>query len=229
MAIFFSFLLYRGMVKWSNIKTFDGYNLKFPQTMQLKDGLVAKFDEFSQIISVRKGERELGYDMLIKSKDRIKCVDIEVQPEFKRRGIGGLLHAISVMMMKENKAKNIYLDALPQAIRFHFNKGFRTDCTNKENAYIYMNSIIRSNTPFEDLKISAKKLMFKLTSGGKEAIKEADKLYDTYLSRVIHNNISIDDANLPATLCMDLKNKDLKKHGDFYNGILESFGIDYRI
>ncbi len=217
------------MIKWSNIKTSDGFNLKFPQTMQLKDGLVAKFDEFSQIISIRNSEKELGYDMLIKSKDRIKCVDMEVKPEFKRRGIGGLLHAISVMMLKENKAKNIYLDALPEAIRFHFNKGFRTDATNKENAYIYLNSILKSNTPFEDLKISAKKLMFKLTSGNKEAIKEVDRLYDTYLSRVIQNNISIDDAKLPATLCMDLKNKDLKNHRDFYNGILENFGIDYQI
>lgn len=221
------FILYSDMIKWNSIKTSDGFNLKFPQKLTTGRRITPTFDEYSQIISVKENGIQLGRDMLIKEKERIKCVDIEVNQDSRKKGIGGLLHAISVMMMKENKSKNIYLDSLPEAIKFHFNKGFRTDCANQGNARICLNSVITSNTVFEDLKIQAKNLSRSL--GDKSSIDNVNKLYDEYLRRVIQCGISVKDAALPKTLPMDLKLKDLKQHAEMYNGILEKFGIDYTI
>ena len=226
------FFFYTGTMKpvWNSIKTREGFPLRFPQKMQLKDGLVAEFDEFMQMFTVRDSRNlELGSDMLRREKDAIKCVDIEVTPFAREKGIGGLMHALSVMLMKENKAKNIYLDSLAQAVRFHFNKGFNTANINETNAAICMKRIMSSQTPFDDLKTRASKLLYDLSLGGKEAIEKANKLYDEFIIRVVRNNIPVQDANYPHTLCMGLKMKDAHKNGELYNSILQDFGIDYTI
>ena len=226
------FFFYTGTMKpvWKTIRSHDGFPLKFPQKMQLKDGMVAMFDEQMEMFTIRDSRNlELGSDMLRREKDQIKCVDIEVTPFARERGIGGLLHALSVMLMKENKVKNIYLDSLAQAVRFHFNKGFTTDNSNTTNAAICMKSILNSKTPFDDLKARASKMMYDLSLGGKEAIERANKLYDEFITRIIKNNIPVEDASYPHTLKMDLTMKEARKNNELYNGILQEFGVDYTI
>jgi len=213
--------------KWRTIKTYDGFKLRFPEKMQLNDGLVANFDEYLQRISVSDSRMELGNNLLVKSKDEIKCVDMEVVKFARERGIGGLMHAIAVMIMKENNAKLIYLDSLAEAIRFHFNKGFSTRSVDKTNAAIYMKGILASNTPFNDLKKRAADLLYDLSLGGKTAIEKANKLYNEFITRSIQNNITIENASFPKTLKMDMKAKEINKK--MYNEILQNFGIDYTI
>jgi len=226
------FFFYTDMIKpvWKTIKTPEGFNLKFPETMRLRDGLVAKFDEARQRISISDARCELGEDRLVWTKDRIKCEGMEVVPYGRERGIGGLMHAIAVMLMKENKAKNIYLDSLAKAVRFHFHKGFKTDNVEPANAVGCMKSIIASKTVgFDDLKKRASSLLYDLSLGGKEAVEKADRLYDEFIRRVLKTGVSVEDAKFPNTVCMDLDMKDVKKNRELYNGILKDFGIDYTI
>ncbi len=225
------FLLYRCMEKlaWQIFKTYDGQTFKCPRSLSIGENLVADFDGAAQAISLKLGQDTVGHDFLIKGKGTIKCQDIEVEEPQKRHGFGSLMHALSIMIMKENKAKNIYLSSLPQAIRFHFNNGFRTSANNGENARIYMKSIMRSNTGYSDLKTAAEKIYWELSFPNNGSLEKANRLYDEYLTRVFKHGVTLEDASFPSTLNMNLTMKDVKKHSKMYNETLQRYGIDYTI
>ena len=203
---------------------------KLPQKMQLNDNLTADFDGVMNMISLEKGADNIGYEFFRHEKDFIKGVDIAIDnPNEKRKGFGSLIRALSVMLMKENNAKYIHLNSLPQAIKFHYVNGFRTASGTNENAAAYMRSIIKSKTPFENLKVRANDLWLRLSLKDPKAIKESDKLYDEFLDEVFKNGISPEDANFPSTVNMKLTLQYAMKHNSRYNTILNKYGIDYII
>ncbi len=225
------FLLYRCMAKpiWQMIKTYDGQTFRFPQKMQLNENLVADFDGSAQMIAVLDNDVFVGHNMLIKEKGLIKCQDIEVETPQRKRGFGALLHALSIMLMKENNAKTINLTSLPQAISFHFHNGFRTAASGTENARKNMLAIMKSSLPYEDLKSSAEKLYWDLAFPNNGSLDRSNALFDEYLKRVIEAGVSPREANIPESIHMSLSMKNVKKNSALYNSILEKFGVDYTI
>ncbi len=205
-------------------------SLKLPRKIQLKDNLSADFDGVMNMISLERGTESIGRELFRKEKDFIKGIDIEIEnPAEKRKGFGSLLRALSVMLMKENKAKSIKINSLPQALKFHYANGFRTDSGTVENATYCMRSIIQSNTPFDSLKKRAEKLHYRLSIKDKHAVKDADLTYDDFLKSVFEKGISFEDANFPNTVNMQLTLKDAVKNNRRFNKILKDYGIDYEI
>ena len=113
---------------WKSFKTNNGLNLRFPQELKLKDNMLASFDEELQVITLSKNGESIATDVLSREKDMFECVEMDVNPDTRKCGLGGFLHAFTVMLAKENKLKKLQLFSLPDAVRFHFNKGFRTAC-----------------------------------------------------------------------------------------------------
>ena len=203
---------------------------KLPQKMQLKDNLTADFDGMFNMISLERGSNSIGREIFGREKDFLKCIDIEIENSSeKRKGFGSLIHALSIMLMKENNAKYIHLNSLPQAIKFHYMNGFRTSSSGNESAAACMRSIIKSGTPFARLKERANDLWLRLSLKDPKARQEADRLYDEYLEAVFKNGISDECANFPSTVDMRLTLKDAMKNNTKHNSILHNFGIDYEI
>ena len=203
---------------------------KLPQKMQLNDNLTADFDGVMNMISLERGSNSIGRELFGREKDFLKCIDIEIENNAeKRKGFGSLIHALSIMLMKENKAKYIHLNSLPQAIKFHYMNGFRTASGNNEAAAACMRSIIKSDTPFASLKERANDLWLRLSLKDPKAKIEADRLYDEYLESVFKNGIPEQQANFPSTVDMKLTLKDAMKNNAKHNDILNKFGIDYTI
>ncbi len=204
--------------------------LKLPQKMQLQNNLQVDFDGVLNMISIERGSNTIGREFFSKEKNFIKTIDMEIENLGERRkGFGSLLHALSVMLMKENKAEYIHLNSLPQAIKFHYMNGFRTASGSNETAAMCMRSVVRSKTPFESLKKQANELWQRLTLNDSTAIQQSDKLYDDFLGAVFKNNISPENANFPETINMKLTLKDAIKNNANHNNILNKFGVDYTI
>ncbi len=203
---------------------------KLPKKMQLNDNLTADFDGIMNMISLERGSNSIGRELFGREKDFLKCIDIEIENNAeKRKGFGSLIHALSIMLMKENKAKYIHLNSLPQAIKFHYMNGFRTASGNNEAAAACMRSIIKSDTPFASLKERANDLWLRLSLKDPKAKIEADRLYDEYLESVFKNGIPEQQANFPSTVDMKLTLKDAMKNNAKHNDILNKYGIDYTI
>ena len=203
---------------------------KLPQKMQLNDNLTADFDGIMNMISLERGSNSIGRELFGREKDFLKCIDIEIENNAeKRKGFGSLIHALLIMLMKENKAKYIHLNSLPQAIKFHYMNGFRTASGNNEAAAACMRSIIKSDTPFASLKERANDLWLRLSLKDPKAKIEADRLYDEYLESVFKNGIPEQQANFPSTVDMKLTLKDAMKNNAKHNDILNKYGIDYTI
>lgn len=204
--------------------------LKLPQKMQLQNNLQVDFDGVLNMISIERGSNTIGRELFGKEKNFIKTIDMEIENLGERRkGFGSLLHALSVMLMKENKAEYIYLNSLPQAIKFHYMNGFRTANGFNETAAVCMRSVAWSKTPFESLKKQANELLKMLTLNDSTVIQQSNKLYDDFLGAVFKNNISPKNANFPETVNMKLTLKDAMKNNAKYNNILNKFGVDYTI
>ena len=133
------------------------------------------------------------------------------------------------MIMKENNLKHVYIFALPEAVKFHYINGFRTANRSHEAAASCMKSLLKSNTPFDNLKTRAEALWLRISLKDQKAVDEADKLYDEFLKSVFEKGISLKDANFPSTLDMRLTSKNVSKNSSYYNNILNKFGIDYTI
>ncbi len=214
---------------WNKINTADGGIFKYPERMLLPQGLSVEVEPHSQMIALHKNGTSIGYELFNKENRDFRCVDMEVNSTFRRNGFGGLLHSISVMLMKANRANRVHLESLPQAVKIHYDKGFRTVSRNSFHTKTNMKSIINSKTPFATIKLQAQDILRRLDAESGDILKEADTLYDKYLKLVFDNNISVYDACIPETLFMELTRSNAKNNNALFNSILKNFGIDYKI
>lgn len=214
---------------WNKINTADGRVLKYPEKMILPQGLTVEVQPHSQMILLHKNGTSIGYELFNKENSDLRCVDMEVNSAHRRNGFGGLLHSISVMLMKANRVNRVHLESLPQAVKTHYDNGFRCASRSLFQAKTNMKSIISSKTPFATMKSQAQDILRRLDAEGDDILKAADTLYDNYLKLVFDNNISIYDACVPETLYMELTSSNAKNNSAMFNSILKNFGIAYKI
>ena len=172
-------------------------------------------------------------------------LSINTHKEARAHGYGEILRLISIIHMKENNLVKNTIDALSNAIPFHFKYGFRPDFSGhadfkqpfKKREYFDPIEYIRETLSLLITDKKAKKSFINNAKHLKSVFEENEALKSNEISMLdslVYHFIRKHESDWNAHLLIDglpmrLEMKNIEKNAKFYNQLFKKHGIDYEI
>ncbi len=224
--------------KWTSKKLGNCGVFKYFEPIRTKN-LTMEMEVFPemQLINLYKDDSHIGRRMFSFGDDAITEIDVEIfNPENRKQGLGKLFQSLSGMLMKENNAKAMQCySAVPSAIQYHVNQGFKPVFNNKDTALSSLDKVTRNTgEKFAELAQEAKELLKKSYSkdgfsGTNDFLNTTGEFFERYIDMLNKNKIKCTDISFPLGMDIRMTTGELVKNKEAYNEILRKEGINYCI
>lgn len=158
--------------------------------------------------------------------------------EYRQKGFrfGEILRLSSIIEMIENCSRYMRITASKSAVYFHAKYKFQSDINDFKKAEHILSSIIKDKSDgFLDLKKEAYIILRNLKKNS-ENLPELDKIFlqtnalvSKYLERALKSSNPQKMHPFSESLPMILTRKHVMKNKEFFNKLLESHNIEYKI
>lgn len=180
-----------------------------------------------------------------KEQKLFEGLSIETHKEARAHGYGEILRLISIIHMKENNLVKNTIDALSNAIPFHFKYGFRPDFSGHidfrqpfvKKEYLDPIEYIRETLSLLITDKKSKKSFINSAKHLQNIFEEKNALKSHEINKLdalVYHFIRKQAKNWNEHLLIDnfpmkLEMKNIEKNAKFYNQLFKKHGINYKI
>lgn len=150
------------------------------------------------------------------------------------KGIGSVLHLTQIITMLENGADNVKLFSLGSAINFHAKLGFKSNIQTKSDVTNFLINEISmkhwNDKKFSGIMDKVKTWFADKESADSQKIESGNKIIDDFVQTINENKLKYGiDYQILTGIKMKLKKEDILSNKDYFNNLLNKYGIDYQI
>lgn len=170
------------------------------------------------------------YKVHLPSKE-INSGYIHTAGSYRHKGIGEIMRLASLVELKENNMKAIELNALPEAIPFHYNYKFKSNVTQRFWAIKILKKICNNPNIQEPHRQKADSLRKHISQKSTWLLEKTKaKSVNYFIQNILKLYVSNwQKSGFDIALPMILTRDNLNKYSSFYNKLLKAHGINYKI
>lgn len=151
----------------------------------------------------------------------------------RSQGAGTAMHLAGIMTMLENGLEKLDLFSLGKAVHFHSRFKFEPKITDIRSLENHVEDNIMPHKGLgmvDDLVEKAEAWLNDTKTPPRKRKIEGNKLLNEYLQTVLRNRYyEFDEFKVPLGFNMELTKKKIIENANFFNKLLERYGIDYKI